>query len=67
VFDKQCVALTKKEKMRVLIKAPMNPSQVLFGDNAVSGLLMNFLPTNNPQKYAMMSLQMINEQGNNNL
>ena len=47
--------------------APMKPSQVLLGDIVRNGLLMNFLPKKNPEKYANMSLQMMIEQGRRNL
>lgn len=31
--------LTKKAEMIVIIEAPINPSQVFFGDNLINGVL----------------------------
>ena len=36
----------------------MKPSHVLFGDIAKNGALMNLLPNNMPQKYALTSFIM---------
>lgn len=40
----------KKEKMKVKIAPPRNPSQVLFGDKDKKGALINFRPKEIPQK-----------------
>ena len=40
----------KNEKRMVRMPPPIKPSQVLLGDSARKGVLMNFLPIVIPQK-----------------
>jgi hypothetical protein len=49
-YKKKKKGLTKKLHKIVNIKAPKNPSQVLFGESEVKGLSMNFRPRANPEK-----------------
>lgn len=49
--------------MIVVTDAPMNPSQVFFGDNLIKGVL----PKKNPKKYAAISLITISVAGRRNL
>jgi len=48
------------------MSAPINPSQVLLGDIGVRGRFINLCPMAKPQKYAIISLQIIKEHGNKN-
>lgn len=55
--------LTTNADMIVVTEAPMNPSQVFFGDNLINGVL----PKKNPKKYAAISLITISVAGRRNL
>lgn len=55
--------ITKKAETIVVTDAPMNPSQVFFGDNLINGVL----PKKNPKKYAAISLITISVAGRRNL
>lgn len=49
--------------MIVIIEAPINPSQVFFGDNLINGVL----PKKKPNIQAAMSLITISDAGRRNL
>jgi len=55
--------LTSTPNITVEMAPPMNPSQVFFGDNLMSGVR----PKKKPNMYAIMSLQMIIDTGTRNL
>lgn len=55
--------LTRNADIIVVTEAPINPSQVFFGDNLIKGVL----PKKKPKKYAAISLIAIRVAGRRNL
>ena len=55
--------LTTNAEIIVATEAPINPSQVFFGDNLIKGVL----PKKKPKKYAAISLIAISVAGRRNL
>jgi len=47
-----CARIAGKKNENIIVKttAPMNPSQVLLGDSAKKGAVMNFFPNVMPEK-----------------
>lgn len=55
--------LTRNAEMIVVKDAPINPSQVFFGDSLIRGVL----PKKKPKKYAAISFITISDAGRRNL
>lgn len=55
--------LTRNAEMIVVTEAPINPSQVFFGDSLIKGVF----PKKNPKIYAAISLITISVAGRRNL